>query len=403
MFRSLVDRRIIEFESGVGGGQRGGSTLRVNVELQDDFSMDQALSLYLLETIPLVDPAQPDYALVVLSLVEAILEDPEVILRRQLDRLKGQAVAQMKLDGLDYEQRMAELEKLEHPKPNRDFIYATFNAFADKHPWVGQENIRPKSIAREMFESFRSFADYVRDYELQRSEGLLLRHLNSVYKVLAQTVPEAAKDDTLREMELYLGTMLRQVDSSLLEEWEKMRDPEYGARVAAEREAGAGMELRPPGAGAAAEDVTRDVKGFTGAIRQKVFRFLRSWSIRDFEAAIEVLEGGTRGGDGEGGAEQAVAAEAGGEERWTVERLRRGLEEYGVEHERLCLDPEARNVRHTYVKVSEDRRTWGVEQVLVDPAGHNDWVAVFVVEVEASRRSGEPSLALKRLGAVGRA
>jgi hypothetical protein len=60
----------------------------VNVELQDDFSMDQALSLYLLDTIPLVDPQQPDYALVLLTLVESIVEDPDIILRKQLDQVK---------------------------------------------------------------------------------------------------------------------------------------------------------------------------------------------------------------------------------------------------------------------------------------------------------------------------
>src|SRR5207244_1539002 len=97
--------------------------------------------------------------------------------------------------------------------------------FADRHPWVGQENIRPKSIAREMFEQFRSFADYIKDYELQRAEGLLLRHLSSVHKVLAQTVPDASKTDAVREMELYLGLMIRQVDSSLLEEWQRMHAP----------------------------------------------------------------------------------------------------------------------------------------------------------------------------------
>src|SRR6202012_1876364 len=142
-----------------------------------------------------------------------------------------QAVAEMKMQGIEYNQRMEELEKLEYPKPNRDFIYSTFNAFAAKHPWVGQENIRPKSIAREMFEEFRSFADYIKVYELQRAEGLLLRHLSSVYKVLAQTVPDAAKNDAVREMELYLATMLRQIASSLLEEGGKMRDPNYQPRA----------------------------------------------------------------------------------------------------------------------------------------------------------------------------
>src|SRR5205814_5822707 len=200
LFRSLIDRKIVEFIPKT----EDGSYLRVNVELQDDFSMDQVLSLYLLDTIPLMDPQAPDYALVLLTLVESILENPEIILRKQLDKVKTRKMAEMKMEGLEYNERMEELEKLEYPKPNREFVYSTFNAFADKHPWVGQENIRPKSIAREMFESFRSFSNYIRDYDLQRAEGLLLRHLSRVDKVLTQTVPDSAKNDTVREIELYL-------------------------------------------------------------------------------------------------------------------------------------------------------------------------------------------------------
>ena len=66
------------------------------------------------------------------------------------------------------------------------FLYDNFNRFAATHPWIGQENVRPKSIAREMFETFQSFPDYVRDYDLQRVEGLLLRYLTEVYKVLVK-------------------------------------------------------------------------------------------------------------------------------------------------------------------------------------------------------------------------
>ncbi|MBP1635147.1 MAG: box helicase domain protein, partial [Acidobacteria bacterium] len=164
LFRALVAKGIVE----IVPRREDGSKVRVNVELQDDFSMDQELSLYLLEAIPLLDAGSPAYALDILSLVESILENPEVILRRQLDRIKDRAVAQMKADGVEYDRRMEELEKLEYPKPLRDFIYETFNAFADRHPWVGEENIRPKSIAREMFEQFRSFAEYVMDYDLER-------------------------------------------------------------------------------------------------------------------------------------------------------------------------------------------------------------------------------------------
>src|SRR5205814_46730 len=195
-----------------------------------------------------------------------------------LDKLKTQKVAEMKMAGIEYDERMEELEKLEYPKPNREFVYSTFNAFADKHPWVGQENIRPKSVAREMFENFRSFSDYIRDYELQRAEGVLLRHLNSVFKVLTQTVPDTAKNDAVREMELYLGTMIRQIDSSLLDEWEKMRDPNY-ARAETK-------EVRPPGAEAAAADITRDTKAFTAAIRTRIFTFLRGLVNCDFDAAL---------------------------------------------------------------------------------------------------------------------
>jgi superfamily II RNA helicase len=409
LFRSLVDRRIIEIlPAGTMSEGRDENNrrpkLRVNVELQEDFSMDQTLSLYLLETIPLVDPAREDYALVVLSLVEAILEDPEFILRKQLDRVKAQALEAMKAEGVPYEERLARLEELEHPKPERDFIYSTFNAFADRHPWVGQENIRPKSIAREMFENFRSFADYVRDYELQRAEGLLLRHLNSVYKTLKQTVPDAAKNDQLREMELYLGTMIRAVDSSLLEEWEQMRDPEYERRVAAERARIAGVDLRPPGAAEAAADLTRDTKAFTASIRNRIFTFLRAWASRDFETALAALAETATRRDGETAIDAGVAdaptcrlADSEGQE-WTPDRLDQLLAAYLADHERLLLTPEARNQRHTHVAPSEDQKTWRVQQMLVDPEGHNDWVAEFEVDLAASREAGEPRLRLMRLG-----
>jgi superfamily II RNA helicase len=372
LFRSLVERKIIEFIPRT----EQGATLRVNATLQDDFSMDHELSMYVLETIPLINPEQPDYALVLLTLVESILEDPDIILRKQLDKLKTQKMAEMKMEGLDYDRRIEELEKLEHPKPNREFVYATFNEFVARHPWVGQENIHLKSIAREMFESFRSFSDYIRDYELQRAEGVLLRHLNNVFKTLAQTVPDAAKNDQVREMEVYLGTMIRQVDSSLLDEWEKMRDPNY---LRAETK-----EIRPPGAEAAELDITRDTKAFTAAIRVRIFSFLRGLVIGDFEQALAHL---TSPNDLEG-------------QPWSAERLQQVLEAFHADHERINLDPNARNARHTYVVPSEDKKTWRVQQMLVDPEEHNDWVAELVVDLEESRKRAEPSLQLSRIGSL---
>ncbi len=373
LFRSLVQRKIVEFIPKT----ESGAYLRVNLDLQEDFSMDQVLSLYLLETIPLLDPQAPDYALDLITLVESILENPELILRKQLDKVKDQKMAEMKMQGVEYDERMEELEKLEYPKPKREFVYDTFNAFADRHPWVGQENIRPKSIVREMFEQFRSFADYIKDYELQRAEGLLLRHLTSVLKVLAQTVPDAAKNDAVREMELYLGTMIRQVDSSLLDEWEKMRDPNY-QRVEAK-------EARPPGAEEADKDITRDVKAFTATIRNRIFTFLRGLIIGEYEQALGALTS-VEGPEGD---------------VWTGDRLKQALETYHAEHQYICLDPNARNMRHTYIVPSEDKRHWRVQQMLVDPDEHNDWVAEFEVDLAQSRAAGEPAIRLRRIAGLG--
>src|SRR5207249_1307152 len=196
------------------------------------------------------------------------------------------------------------------------------------------ENIRPKSIAREMFENFRSFSDYIRDYELQRAEGLLLPHLSRVHKVLTQTVPDGSKTDAVREMELYLGTLIRQIDSSLLDEWERMRDPNYQPRTTAE-------EARPPGAEQAEQDITRDSKAFTSAVRTQVFHFLRGLVNGEFEQAVSTL---------------ASLSDADGQP-WTPARLTKTLEEYHREHEHICLDPNGRNVRHTYVIPSEDKRS----------------------------------------------
>ena len=370
LFRSLVARTVVEIVPRTPDGSR----VRVDVDLQDDFSMDQTLSLYLIEAIPSLDPDAETHALDLLTLVESILENPDAILRRQLDKLKGEAVAEMKAAGMDYEERMEELEKLEHPKPLADFVYATFNDFADLHPWVGEENVRPKSIAREMFETYLSFSDYVREYGLERMEGLLLRHISSVYKVLRQTVPDGMKTDEVVEMELYLRDLVRRVDSSLLEEWERMRDPDFQPASTDEPEPAVPGRDEPA-------DVTRDARAFTAAIRTRVFALLRAWSIGDDEAALEVLD--------------TMDDQSG--QAWTAERLARARETFAAANGGLRLDPEGRNRRHTYTQPSDDGATWRVEQMLVDAEGHNDWVAEIEVDLTASRGAGEPVIRLLRL------
>jgi superfamily II RNA helicase len=373
LFRSLLERKIVEIVPDPANGH----SIQVNVDLQENFSMDQTLSLYLHETLSLVDPESPQYALVLLSLVESILEDPDAILRRQLDKLKSAKMAEMKQEGIEYEKRIEELEKLEYPKPEREFIYSTFNAFAQKHPWVGQENIRPKSIAREMFENFRSFPDYIRDYELQRAEGILLRHLHSVYKVLIQTVPEMAKNDTVREMEIYFGTMLRQTDSSLLDEWEKLRRPDWMAPLASPQPKDSAAEAAP-------KDIVSDAKTFIATIRHRIFSIMRFVSRGEMDLAIGLLDDPL---------DQTAAA-------WTPPRLASALEEFQKDHERINLDPEARNIRHTHILPSDDKLSWKIQQVLVDPQGHNDWMLELSVDLIRSRDRQEPWLQLLRFGKI---
>jgi hypothetical protein len=336
--------------------------------------LDETLSLYLLDTIKVIDPASENYALDVLTLAEAIVENPEIILRRQLDRVKDAKMAQLKAEGVPFEERLLQLEDLEYPKPNRDFVYSTFNEFAAKHPWVGQQNIRPKSVVREMFENFYTFADYIREYDLQKVEGVLLRYLGNVHHVLRHSVPESAKDEALKEIETYLEVMVRQVDSSLLEEWEKMRDPDWLKRAAANPEVL--KERVPP------PDITRNKRSFTGLIRAEIFSVLRALATRNYEGALEIFES-KENADGQ---------------LWTNGRLTEIMLPFYKDHERIALDNEARNIRHTHLE--EKPQEWVVHQTLVDPAGHNDWSLDLRIDLARSREQGTPWMQLLNLGPI---
>src|SRR6187549_989924 len=213
LLRSLWSAGIVEFRSAAEGGG-----IRLNAELQANFSLLQALGLFVVDAVERLDRESPSYALDVLTLVESICEDPDVVLRQQVDKLKGQKVGELKAAGVEYEERMAELEKVEHPKPNVEFMTSSFAAFASDHPWVVREALKPKSIARQMVEMLQPFGAYVKEYGLARSEGLLLRYLSEVYKTLRQSIPEPARTPELDDATAYLGSLVRSVDSSLLDE-----------------------------------------------------------------------------------------------------------------------------------------------------------------------------------------
>ena len=352
LFRSLVDRQIITL-----------NPLKINVDLQEDFSLNHALALYLIDTIALLDPTQPDYALDLLTLVESIVENPEQILRRQLDRIKTLRMAEMKMEGIEYDQRMEELEKLEYPKPNREFIYGTFNDFSAKHPWVGQENIRPKSIGREMFETFQTFSEYIRDYDLHRIEGLLLRYLSEIYKVLIQTVPDLAKTEEVDSMIEYFRTLVRDVDSSLLDEWERLKNPAFVGVSEKAKEA-----VLPP-------NITRDMNSFTVLVRNELFRFIRALASGDYAKAITLVEAG-----------------------WTAEHFEKILQPYYEEHKQISTDPKARAPSHLSLK-AQPQILIG-QQVLVDPEGHNDWQITFEIDLVKSAQLSKPVITVQAIAPV---
>lgn len=339
--------------------------------LQDDFSLHHTLSLYLVDTLALLDPMSETYALDVLSLVEAILENPRPVLFAQLDKLKGETIEALKAQGMEYEQRMEELDKLEWPKPNRDFIYETFNAFSEKHPWVGEDNIAPKSVARELLERFCSFHDYVRDLGLQRFEGVLLRYLSEAYRALNQSVPVRFRSEAVEDLIGSLGGFVRAVDSSLLEEWEEMRAP-----VTFTEGAPPVVEPKRP------RDPAADPRAFTARVRAELHRLLGALARRDFAEALAALR------DGEA-------------QTWTAEKLGAEIAPYFEEHKQILITPVARSPRKTTV-TEVAPRVWEAQQTLVDPEGDEDFAIVARIDLSEPLAQGEENAPLIELLRIGR-
>jgi superfamily II RNA helicase len=363
MAGALVAAGILE----VGAEQ--GKRVRVHTDLQDDFSIHHALSLWLVDTLGELDVESPTYALDVLTLVESILENPDYVLRQQLDAVKTAKMAEMKMGGVEYEERIAELEKLEYPKPLRELVYDSFNAFAREHPWVKGDDVRPKSIAREMTEKFMDFNEYVREYELGRAEGTLLRYLSDAYKALVQTVPAPAKTREVEDIEVFLRAIVRSVDSSLLDEWERvLAGPEAVlARGAAE------PTIEEP-------DITRDERAFTVLVRNAMFQLIKALARRDWSAAAALV------------APSAHPGSAGDE--WPPARFEQAMAPFFAESGGLRIDPTARAPQNTRIEKT-DRGTWEVAQVLCDPEGNDEWVLTCWVDLQGSTKAGKPVLVMR--------
>lgn len=346
----------------------------VNEDLQWDFSLFHALSLYLIETIGRLDISSPDYSLDLITLVESILEDPEVILRKQVDKLKQELVAQLKADGVQYEERMEKLEVITHPKPHSDFIYGTFNEFRGKHPWVGGEDIHPKSIGREMIEGYMSFSDYIKRYNLQRSEGVLLRYLSQLYRTLNLNVPEGVKDEAVLDNQGFFRTVLQHTDTSLLEEWESLMHPELLLKRGEVRK----IETEKLWI----EELLRDPKAFASRVRAEVHLLVRALANRDWEEAVSAVRQDP---------EQPETV-------WEPERFEKALEPFLAEYGELVFTPEARRHQWTQIRPTGDR-TWDVAHTLLDPQGDNLWAVIGSIDLRDPDMIDGPLVRVHRIGA----
>jgi superfamily II RNA helicase len=361
IYRSMRDSGVVEVLDEPDDEDR---LVRVTVELQSDFALNQPLSPFVLEAVPRLDREADTYPLDVLSIVESVLENPGVILAAQLDRLRGELVARLKSEGVEYDQRMEELDLLEYPKPLRDFTYDLFNAYATRHPWVADHNISPKSVARELFERAMTFHDYVAHYGLARSEGLLLRYLSDAYKGLVQNVPEEAKSDEVYDLTEWLGETVRQVDSSLLEEWEQLQHPEelLGEPVMA--------PVPTDQVGAARDVVTANDRAFRVMVRNEAFRWVELLARRAYAELVE--------------------REASGE--WRLESVAEAMAPYWAEHAGIDIGPDARSAPR--FRLDTTGRSWRVRQTLLDPEGYGDWTLGATVDLDASDEEGAPVMSL---------
>ena len=347
-----------------------GRLARLTVDLQPDFALNQPLSPFALAAMELVDPASPTYALDILSIVEATLDDPRQVLSAQQFKARGEAVARMKADGVEYEERMELLESVTYPRPLAELLEAAYEMYRRGHPWVADHEVRPKAVARDMFERAMSFGEYVQFYGLARSEGLVLRYLADAYRALRQTVPEQARTEELEDLTEWLGELVRQVDSSLLEEWEALRAGAGGTPEATAVRADAGP---PP--------VTSNRRAFRVLVRNALFRRVELASLGHWDEL------------------GALDAEAG----WGAGAWEDAVEAYFAEHDDLGTGPDARGPQYFALDehpegVPSGARLWRVRQIFDDPEGDHDWGISAEVDLGASDEAGE---AVVRVTSVG--
>lgn len=353
--------------------------LQLTVDLQQNFALNQPLSPFALAAIELLDPDSDEYALDVISIVEATLEDPRAILRAQEHRARGEAVQEMKAEGIDYDERMERLELITHPQPLKELLDEAFEVYAREVPWARDYEPRPKSIVREMIERAFGFRDLVSFYDLGRAEGTVLRYLSDAFRAIERTVPEPAKTDELVALIDWLGELVRQVDSSLLDEWtaaqELVHDADDGvldATLAAAAARHEGDNLAPP-----VRAVTDNQRAFTVMVRNAVFR-------RVLAAAFDRVE---------------ELGELDGPHGFGADEWDKALEQYYDEYDSMGSGAEARAAGLlTIDRTAAGNGQWRFRQVIDDPAGDHDWSIDGIVDLTASAEAGDAVIRVERVG-----
>ncbi|MGB3184245.1 MAG: DUF3516 domain-containing protein [Ornithinimicrobium sp.] len=379
--RSLLDSGVLQR---LPQPEFDGRSVVLSPDVADDFALNQPLAPFALAALDVLDPADQRsadtaYHLDVVSVIESVLDDPRQVLFAQRSKAKGEAVAQMKADGIEYDQRMELLEEVSWPMPLAELLEATLAIYRQTHPWVRADALSPKAVVRDMYERAMSFTEFVGYYGLTRSEGVLLRYLSDAYRTLRQTVPEAAGNEELDNLIEWLGETIRQTDSSLLEEWEALTDPAAVAAAAARVAAGQAAEITRP--------ITGNERAFRVMVRNAMWRRVELAARDEWRTLTEL--------------ETAVAAlpEPPGEVQMDEADWDAALGAYFEEHDVIETDGAARGP--TLLHIEQVGRQWQVRQTLADPAGDRDWVIEASCDLDASDQVGEPVLlatAMRRMG-----
>ncbi|MFD4457731.1 DEAD/DEAH box helicase [Nocardia sp. NPDC058480] len=346
LYRSLRDAGVVQQLS---EPDAKGRMARLTVDLQRDFALDQPLSPFALAAFELLDRESPTYTLDVVSLIEATLEDPRQLLMAQQHKARGAAVAEMKAEGIEYEERMELLEEVTWPKPLSELIDPAFETYRAGHPWVSEFAPSPKSVVRDMIERAMTFAELISHYELTRSEGVVLRYLADAYRALRRTVPDAARTEDLDDLTEWLGELIRQVDSSLLDEWEQLTNP--GAENDAQQVAFGAETVRP---------ITANERAFRIMVRNAMFRRVELASRRRWYELDEL-------GTGPDWAEDFAP--------------------YFDEYATIGTGPDARGPQ--LFQIEQRPGFWHVRQVIDDPSGDHGWALTAIVDLEESDAAGE--------------